>query len=67
MRQQWVAQWEDQGQQKTRVFTSLEYEVIARVSFQLLLMEQDIPVPNAYTVEKFGEPFDDRRRLDDRI
>ena len=58
MRQQWVARWEEAGEQKSYVFISLEWESIARIAFEIERMKDNKPIPQEYRLEKLGEPYE---------
>jgi hypothetical protein len=62
VRQQWIAQWEEAGEKKSYCFISLEWEYLARIAFQIERMKANQPVPEAFTLEKMGEPYDLRAR-----
>jgi hypothetical protein len=49
----WIATWTDHmGQSREYLFYSVESRVIARVDFQLRLMDQGEPVPNEFELEE---------------
>ena len=62
MRQQWIARWEEGGRECMYCFISLEYESIARISFEIARLWDNQPIPKEYRLEKLGEPFEDDRR-----
>jgi hypothetical protein len=49
----WIATWTDRmGRPREYIFESEASRVIARVDFQLRLMEQREPVPNEFELEE---------------
>jgi hypothetical protein len=57
MRQQWIARWEEAGEQATYCFISMEYEYLARIAFEIERLKDNQPIPAAYRLEKMGEPY----------
>lgn len=56
MRQNWLAIW---GSERYP-FISIEVEAIARIALLLELVENNKPLPDTFTIERIGPPYDVR-------